>query len=284
MRQILRALVLGAKRRWKTGIAASLAVLGALWLITEISTSVSDSLKLWIDEHSMFYAIAAIALAVIGFFSHAYEVSEVEFQIPTTDSKITICYGDLLAQDTDVIVAVNEFFDGRLGQIVSESSIHGQFIRKYFHSDETAFRNAVQGQLAAKQGEITPRQIEPRERYPIGTVVRVPRGTHLAYLVALSRTHLETHKATADVPSLWHALAAALEEVHSHGNGRDVSLPLLGNGRASINLEPQHLFRLIVLALVDFARKKELPKRIYLVLPWACFHKLDLREIRRDWS
>ena len=92
-------------------------------------------------------------------------------------------------------------------------------------------------------------------------------GPHKVFLVAMSRTHLETSKASSDVPNLWVALTGALRSIHNFGNGDPISLPLIGNGQSSVNIEPQHLLRLIALALVDHGRKVGLPKQVSIVVP-----------------
>jgi hypothetical protein len=100
----------------------------------------------------------------------------------------------------------------------------------------------------------------------------------------MAHTDLVTHKATATVSMLWTAFAEALHSVRHNGNGEPLTLPLIGNGRSSVNIEPQHLLRLVVLALVDFNRKAGLPNEVTIVVPDECFPVLDLREIKRDWS
>jgi hypothetical protein len=108
-------------------------------------------------------------------------------------------------------------------------------------------------------------------------------GPHKMFLVAMSRTDLANSKASSDVPTLWMALRGALESIHNFGNGAPLSLPLIGNGQSSINIAPQHLLRLIVLALVDHGRTVGLPKRVTIVVPEDCFEALDIQEICRDW-
>ena len=108
-------------------------------------------------------------------------------------------------------------------------------------------------------------------------------GAHKAFLVAMSRTDHITHKAGSTVPMLWDAMKGALKAVNDHGNGEPFAMPLIGNGLSSVNVEPQHLLRLIILALVDFGRKVGLPKQVTIVVPEGCFEQLDIREIKRDW-
>lgn len=104
--------------------------------------------------------------------------------------------------------------------------------------------------------------------------------------MALSRTDQTNFKASSDVPNLWCALVSAFETVRIHGNGEPLAMPLFGNGQSGINLKPQHLLRLLTLAIVDFGRSTStrLPNQVTVVLHDRCFEELDIREIARDWK
>lgn len=101
----------------------------------------------------------------------------------------------------------------------------------------------------------------------------------------MARTDLAANnKAVSDIPTLWTALSQGLEVIRNNSNGEPFSLPLMGNGHSGINVAPQYLLRLVVLAIVDFARKRGLPPEVTLVLHESCFSTLDIHEICQDWS
>ncbi|MGY4174964.1 hypothetical protein ACVIHH_000255 [Bradyrhizobium sp. USDA 4518] len=281
--EVIKSLRVGIKRRWLTGIGQALSAAGAIWLITEITTKVSDPADQWIKHHGDIYTAIVLGVAAVWFLRHVYEVRSVSFNLPTTDTKIEIRYGDLFAQPTDWLIGVGEFFDSAVGDVVSQHSLHGKLIINTYNGNTTTFRSLVDQALIGADGTHMQRSIQPKVRYSIGTTAVLARDPHKVFLVAMSRTDLTTFKASSDVPTLWQALSGALTSVRNHGNGRPLSLPLIGNGRSSVNIEPQHLLRLIVLALVDFGRKHDLPKQVHIVVPEDCFDALDIREIRRDW-
>jgi Domain of unknown function (DUF6430) len=282
--ETVTSLCVGLRRRWKSGITEALSMAGVIWLVTEIAILVFPSAEHRLKDHGGAYVAFVLAACVIWFVRHIYEVRSVSFNLPTAGTKIEIRYGDLFEQSTDWLIGVGEFFDSELGQIVSKSSLHGKLITNIYNGDCNRFRDLVDAALAgAKSTESPQRLISPKSRYEIGTTAILANGTHNVFLVAMSRTHLDTHKASSDVPTLWIALRGALESVHSHGNGAPISMPLIGNGQSSVNIEPQHLLRLIVLAIVDYGRKAGLPNQMSIIVPEACFKMLDIREIRRDW-
>jgi len=281
--RLIKSLYVGLKRRWRRGVTAGFSAIGIIWLFTEIGLAASATFKMTFEAHRGEYLLFTALTAVLTFLWYIYEPNDVEFKIPTTSTKVLIKFGDIFDEPADWIIAVNEFFDHQLGQVIAPNSVHGQLIQKEFSSDANNFRLAVDNALAGVGGTETERPIAPTTKYDIGTTAVLALGSRRAYLVALTQTDLHTSKASTSVPLLWTALTAVWKKVHDVGNGRSIALPLIGNGRSSLNLEPQHLLRLLVLSLVDFARKVGLPERVTIVVPDACFEALDIREIARDW-
>ncbi|MFT6669890.1 MAG: hypothetical protein ACJAVZ_001352 [Afipia broomeae] len=284
MKLFLKSLLLGFRRRWWTGITRAFAMAGAIWLVTEITMKSFTSVDQFITAHGTEYAVGVVTACVVTFFYHIYETRSVSFRVPTTDSWINIYYDDLLGTDTDWLIGVGEFFDSDLGHVVSSQSLHGKLIEKVWNSDTGRFRKDVDDALKGNPSEVTERSIKPNKKYAIGTTAVLPRAARKIFLVAMAKTDLQSSKASSTVPMLWDALLGALHSIHNFGNGGTISLPLIGNGRSSVNIEPQHLLRLIVLSLIDFGRKTGLPKQVNIVLPEDCFERLDIREIKRDWS
>jgi hypothetical protein len=283
LKRALKSFSVGVRRRWRAGIERAFSAAGAVWLVTEIVTKISTSADDWVKAHGMIYAAFVVAMCVLWFVVYAYEARSVSFLLPTTDTKIEVRYGDLFAQRTDWLIGVGEFFDSDVGHVVSRESLHGKLIATVHNGDAQRFRSLVDSALAGFKSTPTKRSIHPNLKYSIGTTAVLANGQHNVFLVAMAHVDLETAKASSNVPLLWDALRGAFMSVHNFGNGAPLSLPLIGNGQSSVNIAPQHLLRLIVLALVDFGRKNGLPKQVSIIVPEACFEMLDIREIKRDW-
>jgi hypothetical protein len=281
--KLLKSFIVGFARRWRTGVTQAFSVAGAIWLVTEILTRASEPVNTWLTANGNCYLIVVLIVSIIWFVAYTYEPRKISFRVPTTSSYITIKFGNMFNEHSDWLIGVNEFFDGRIGQVVAPTSVHGQFISSVFNGDEARFRFAVSAALDGIARKPTARPIQPSESFEIGTTAVLPNGGHKAFLVAMSHTDLSTHKAASTVPMIWNAMQRALQAVRSHGNGQPLAMPLIGNGLSSVNIEPQHLLRLVTLALVDFGRKGGLPNQVAIVLPDACFEQIDIREIRRDW-
>ena len=285
---LFESLKLGVQRRWWNGLRNGLASVGALWTITEVLTAALPNAKSALDAQGTDYLIGVLILFVAVFLAYVVEPGSVTFKVPSSDTKITLKFTDIFTEDANLLIGVNEFFDGELGIPVSKNTVHGQLIVRNFGGNAGAFRAAVDPVLGASgaQPTQTARAIQPNFSYPIGTTVSVPNGSRSVFLMAMANTDLDTSKASSDVPRLWTALRHALQAVHDHGHGEPLAMPLFGNGQSGVKLEPQHLLRLLVLALVDFATNtsSRLPKEVTIALHESCFSELDIREIARDWK
>lgn len=282
--KVWQSFEIGLRRRWRRGLTAALSVLGTVWLLTEVVTRVSKDVSTWLDAHGAGYLFVAGLLSLVGFLGSIYEHREVSFRLPNTGTTLTLKFANIFDEATDWIVAVNEYFDSTLGDIVAATSLHGQVISRVYSGNEQSFRADVDNALAGYQGLTEARAKGHPIRYPLGTVAIIKNGPHKIYLVALTETDVVTHRANSTVPILWDALGAVLATVDRVGNGAPVAMPLIGNGRASLNIAPQHLLRLIALKIVDAKRTHDLPRRMTINLSDDCFEHLDIVEIKRGWS
>lgn len=284
MDKVWQSFKIGFGRRWWRGLTAALSVLGTVWLLTEVITRVSKDASTWLDGHGVGYLVVAGLLSLAGFLGSIYEHREVSFRLPNTGTTLTLKFANIFDEATDWIVAVNEYFDSTLGDIVAATSLHGQVISRVYGGNEQSFRADVDNALAGYQGVREARAKGHPIRYPLGTVAIIKNGPHRIYLVALTKTDVVTHRANSTVPILWDALGEALAAVDRVGNGAPVAMPLIGNGRASLNIAPQHLLRLIALKIVDAKRTHDLPRNMTINLSDDCFEHLDIVEIKRGWS
>lgn len=284
MGKVRQSFAVGLRRRWRRGVTTALSVLGTVWLLTEVITRVSEDAGTWLDGNGVGYLVVAGSLSLAGFIGAVYEPREVSFTIPNTGTTLTLKFANIFNDATDWIVAVNEYFDSTLGDIVAATSLHGQVISRVYGGNEQSFRNDVDNALVGYQGITEARAKGHAIRYPLGTVAIIKNGPHKIYLVALTKTDAVTHRANSTVPILWDALGEALAAVDRAGNGAPLSMPLIGNGRASLNIAPQHLLRLIALKIVDASRSHDLPRKMTINLSDDCFEHLDLIEIKRGWS
>ena len=261
------------------------ATYGALWVGVESIAAFFLSLK---PEGLVWYS-ALVALAVVGGVWRAWPTQRIEFPIPGSDSSFEIRCGNVFegAGGAGVIVIpVNEYFDGELGDHVSERSLHGQFIKEVLAGQAKTFAELTSGSLTGvtpEERSVT-RPSGRRDRYAIGTVARVDLNEQRYLLVALSRTDLVTLKASATVQDLWICLAGIWKGIREYSNGRPVRIPLVGAGLSGTGLPPGNLIEVMVTSFLCSTKERKVADRVTLVLPPRVARSLDLNSIKRSWT
>ena len=97
------------------------ATYGTLWLGVESVSAFFDSLK---PEGAVLYSVF-LFLSVLGGVWRAYPTRRIEIPVPGSDSSLEIRSGDVFDGDGVIVIPVNEYFDGELGDHVSEIACTG---------------------------------------------------------------------------------------------------------------------------------------------------------------
>lgn len=263
-----------------------LATYGALWLGIGSFSQFFPSLK---PEGLVWYC-TLLGVAAIGGIWCAWPTKQIEFQIPASDSSFEIRFGNVFGGEGVVVIPVNEYFDGELGDHVSENSLHGQFIRDVLGGQSQTFFDLICGALAGVVPEETSvaRPSGQCNRYSIGTAAHVDVNDQRYLLVALSHTDRASLKAFATVSDLWTCLAGAWKGIREYSNGRSVRIPLIGSGLSGIGLPLGNLIEIMVTSFLCHTKEKKVADRVALVLPHHLRRKLDLnsikKNIKRNWT
>jgi hypothetical protein len=231
---------------------------------------------------------ALLVVALIGLLYAVHTVwkpSKVEMQVANCGTCIEILFADLFALDGVRAIAVNEFFDSRIGRPVSPRSLHGMLITQCFGGHQQPFDDQVSAELAGLQPVPVPTKVEGKtERYPIGTTALITSNSDQYLLFALTHTDPATCKASADVTQLWDSINAMWKRARIECNGLPLNVPLIGSGPSGIGLPTRDLLNLIVLSAIVETKASEITKRIRIVLHKDRFDDLDLRDVRSYWK
>ena len=79
--------------------------------------------------------------------------NRVSFLLPNTNTRLVLLFADFFSLDGCKIIAVSEFFDSQLGDIVSPRSLHGQFIQSKLGGLSSAFNDLVNPSLSKCEGQ-----------------------------------------------------------------------------------------------------------------------------------
>ena len=231
-----------------------------------------------------FYWYSAIVMAsIVSGLWRCWPKSKIELKVRYSDSSIEIKFGDVFTNEGNVVIPVNEYFDGLLGDHVSERSLHGIFIRDVLGGQSNAFNDLVDQALNSVAAQTVRRKSGREKKYPIGTVACVDVKDTRYLLAALSRTDLDSLKASATVHDLWDCLSGIWQGVRNFSNGNSVKVPLLESGLSGVGLPPRNLIEIVVTSFVFYTKKQKIADKMTLVLPSKLKGEVDLETIKRSW-
>ena len=224
-------------------------------------------------------------VSAVGGLWRAWPTRRIDLPIPASDSSLEVRFGDVFEGAGVIVIPVNEYFDGEIGDYVSPNSLHGQFIQNVLKGQSKTFVDLTSQALA----NVVPAQADVErqggrcDRYAIGTVARVDIIDQCYLLAALSHTDLESLKAHASVDDLWKCLAGVWNGIRQHSGGRPVRVPLIGSGLSGVGLPPASLVGILVTSLLDHTKKRKVADKVTLVLPPRLVGKFDLSSLRGSY-
>ncbi|MDH5388982.1 MAG: DUF6430 domain-containing protein [Gammaproteobacteria bacterium] len=275
----MKSIILGLKRHPLRFFASIFLAYSALWTVTESIAFFYPDLQLKGLYVHLVFIIASIVIGII----RVYQPRRVSIKVNTSDTTLNIYYGDIFKQVGYIVISVNEFFDSELGDPVSEHSLHGMVIKQYFGGHPESFDSAIQKDLKDQCFEQIERDRGNLKKYPIGTTAKIIANEHKFLLFALSHTNIETFKASSDLSTMLTALHGLFSRSRDCTGGEKLNIPLIGSGISGVGLPATQLLQLIVLAIIDETKKKQICKEINLVIHESRFDEVDLETIKRQW-
>ena len=239
-----------------------------------------------LKPEGFFWYLAIIALSIAHGLWSCWPKSQIEFEIPATDSVFKIKFGNIFDGNDLVVVPANEYFDGLLGDHVSVTSIHGQLIKELLDGKSDTFISSVNTALATAhiKGTKVQRQSGQCTKYPIGTVACITISGRRYLIAALTRIDLNSLKASATLDDLTRCLAGIWEGARNNSHGNTIKLPLIGSGLSGVGLPPKCLIDLIVVSFVYATKQQKVADKAVLVLPPRLKWAVDLNSFKRNWT
>jgi hypothetical protein len=213
-----------------------------------------------------------------------WKPSRIEIAIATCNSVIEVVFGDLFAQDGIRAIAVNEFFDSKLGKPVSDKSVHGTFLQKCLGGHPEAFDAQLETELAYVKGSDVPKVDGKQKCYPIGTTALITVNTDQYIVFAFAKTEPSTCKAYSDVELMWRSLHEFWQRARAESGGHPINLPLVGSGLSGLGLPTRDLLNLILLSAITETKAREITQTIRVVLHKSRFKDIDLRDVKEYWE
>lgn len=230
-----------------------------------------------------------LGLVSLGSFTYGlktvWKPSKVEIPIANCATCIEIVFADLFTQEGIRAIAVNEYFDSKIGKPVSPGSLHGLLISKCFGGHPQPFDDQLVTELASYSSKSEPSKVEGKNvKYEIGTTAMVKANDDQFLLYALTNSDPATCKGSADVTMLWNAVNSLWKRARTECNALPLNVPLVGSGLSGLGLPTRDLLNLIILSAITETKSREITKRIRIVLHRDRFDDLDLRDVKSYWK
>ena len=258
------------------------ATYGYLWILVESLGFFFQGISL---AGFFWYGVLLISSASVGVW-RALPAQRVEISIAASDSSFKIRFGNIFEGEGVIVIPVNEYFDGDLGDHVSTNSLHGKFIASVLGGQSEAFFRLTQAALAEIEPAATgvKRTSGQCTRYPIGTVARMEINQKKYLLAALSQTDLDSLKASATLEDLMACLSGIWAGIREYSGGMPVNVPLVGSGLSGVGLPPTKLIEIIMTSFLYQTKERKVADKVTLVLPHQMGAQIDLRDIKRSWT
>jgi hypothetical protein len=264
---------------WATAVS-SFGAFSVLWTLTEAVSYLAETNKIkggWI--------LGGFVLASVAYgFWLVWKPTKVTIKIADTSTKIEIKFGDLFVQNGVRAIAVTEYFDTEIGDPVSDRSLHGAFIKKFFGGGISSLELQLGQELENSQGTATQKAKGKSLSYPIGTSALVNVGSDQFILFALSTADPITCKADSNVTMMWVSLHGLWKRARIACGGHPLNLPLVGGGLSNIGLPPRDLLNLLILSLITETKEKQITQVIRIILSMDVYEDLDLRTVKKHWE
>jgi hypothetical protein len=238
------------------------------------SIQVKDRTILWVT----------IGASVAYGLNKVWKPSRIELSIAHTNTILEVMFGDLFTQEGIRVIAVNDFFDSKLGKPVSDISLHGIFLKKCFGGHPQPFDDQVNLELAKSPYSDIPKLEGKTRRYAIGATALISVNQDKYLTFAFSTSDPTTCKASSDVMKMWDALHCLWQRARIESGGYPVNVPLVGSGLSGVGLPTRDLLNLIILSAITETKTSQITQRIRIVLHAVRFDDIDLRDVKKHWK
>ncbi len=273
-------IIIGFKRHPKRFLLSFALGYTALWTLVE---PISSILSLQLSDYRVQYLVTYFLLSLIIGIISIWPRKKVSFKLHNTNTSVVIEFGDLFKSDGHRVIAVNEYFDSEIGDLVSIKSVHGLFVRKTLGGHKNILDDAVTAQLANTNSTDVIRPKGKTKKFELGTTITIDHDNTTYFLFALANSD-NHYKATCSPELMLKALNGLWEKIRNKGNGYDVNIPLVGGGLSGIGLPSSQLLQLILISLLQYTKKKDINATIRVVLLEDVFDSVDLQLIRYNWQ
>src|ERR1700712_2874839 len=199
--------------------------------------------------------LAAVIVLCVGWGVWRAWPRPIEHSYTTPNTTIRVVRGSLFDQPGHLVIGTCDTFDTEPPSIIELESVQGQALTRFFGSDVSRLDVALASALSqtAPVGEI--QKAGKTKRYAIGTVAALDHDDRKLFWLAYTEMN-EHNEAQGSVDGVWKSLVSLWSAASRHGNGKRISIPVIGGGQSRLSqiLPAQDSIRLIALSFMFASR------------------------------
>lgn len=202
--------------------------------------------------------------------------------LSSPDTEIEIKIGDLFFEKGHLVIGFNDVFDTELGEVIRDSTVQGQFLRRIYSNNQSRLDAEIEAALQAHQ---TNRQLDPDKnrgrawRYPIGTAVTL--GSYERRYFLLAYGYMNNDLTVASNPDyISTSLDTLWQEVRRKCHGTDVAIPIIGSDLARSGLSRMQLIKLIITSFILESKRRFITRKLTVMIYPKDLDSIDFYALR----
>lgn len=244
-------------------LAKLLATVGGLYLFMEILDFLGIYTK---TQYSSYAIIPMIGFAIVYVVVTRRPITRVSYKVPGKDYVVEVRIGDIFAGANDVVVSTNTTFDTSMANgLIATDSLQGQVATRFFQSNTDEIDQQLQGDLSNANGTTRTGALGKNIEYPIGTVARVKGHGRTFYFVAMSRLNAQGTASTT-IREVEYALSSLWTFILTHGELKNLSVPLMGTGRGRTGYPRKKMSERIAQSFSEGSKDQIFSNRLSIVI------------------
>ena len=258
------------------------------WIVIEILSHFVDKF----GERSRGNLLMLIVIIVVGvfvgivcFLRKSAKMLSVSKRLDETDVLIEIRVDNIFnIEDAVFVISTNTTFDTDTssGGLISKDSLQGQFTEEYYDSVEHLDHDLERELANQKFTLLEDNRRGKRKRYEIGTVVELQPKGQVAYWIAIADTN-EHGVPAGSFEKIVECLGRLWHHIGEQGELGHLIVPILGTGRARINISREAMIREIIHSFIAARSEKKFCEKLTIVISPKDYREsdIDLHELEK---
>ena len=266
---------------WKNVGSEFFLAYGFFWLIVEPCSLFFPQITDWTRGNwplFFLYVVVAVSCAIV----RCSPTPLVSCRLNERDVSIEIRVDDIFNIEGAFVISTNTTFDTEISNdLISEDSLQGQFTLNYYRKKVKYLDHDLEEKLKNQKFTLMEDNRKgKKKRYELGTVVKLQPENQVTYLIAVADMN-EHGVATGSFEKIIECLGKLWHYIGEQGDLGPLVVPVLGTGRARINVPREVMIREIIKSFITACAEKKFSEKLTIVISRNDYreHNIDLHEL-----